>query len=70
MVVFDVAVVASSSGTQEGGARLEVAGFGGFGGRKGSESKEQTTSRVQFTVPLQLPVDPKSMLAAGQHGNE
>lgn len=63
-VSFDVAVVASASGGQEGGARLEVAGLGGFGGKKSAVSKEETTSRVQFIVPLALPTDPKSMEAA------
>lgn len=65
-VSFDVAVVASASGGQEGGARLEVAGLGGFGGKKTTGSKEETTSRVQFVVPLALPTDPKSRDAADQ----
>lgn len=63
-VAFDVAVAASSVGTQEGGARLEVAGFGGFGGKKGTGNKEERTSRVQFVVPRALPTDPKSHEAA------
>jgi hypothetical protein len=62
-ISFDVAVVASESGATEGGARLQVAGIG-FGAKATSADKQETTSRVQFIVPLQLPVDPKSAQAA------
>jgi hypothetical protein len=49
-VDFDIAVTESSS--QEGGAKLKIAGVGGIGGdlTKGTE----IASRVKFRVPLQI----------------
>jgi hypothetical protein len=69
-VAFDVAVVASSGDSQAGGARLQVAGIGGFGGKKETSSREEITSRVKFVVPLALPLDPKSVQGAANRERE
>ncbi|MEH6451349.1 MAG: hypothetical protein V7765_21990 [Oleispira sp.] len=49
-VDFDIAVTESSS--KEGGAKLSVAGVGGFGGdlSQGTE----VASRVKFRVPIEI----------------
>ena len=49
-VDFDIAVTESSS--QEGGAKLSIAGVGGMGGdlSQGTE----VASRVKFRVPIQI----------------
>lgn len=65
-VQFDVAVIASSIDSQEGGGALRVVGIGGFGGKLSGTEKEETSSRVRFVVPLQLPTDPKSQEAVKQ----
>lgn len=49
-VDFDIAVTESNS--KDGGAKLSIAGFGGFGGDL-SEGKE-VASRVKFRVPIQI----------------
>lgn len=61
-VEFDVAIVAGSESSMEAGGGVKISVFSASA--KGSEKdREQTTSRIQFVVPLQLPVDPKSMEA-------
>lgn len=53
-VDFDVAVVVSSTDTT--GGKLQVAFWGlKAGGGASSQASEQTTSRVRFKVPVQLP---------------
>jgi hypothetical protein len=69
-VSFDVAVIAGSSDSKEAGAGLRVVGFGGLGGKLAESAKQEITSRVQFVVPLQLPVDPTSRQAAEAHERE
>lgn len=49
-VDFDMAVTESSS--QDGGAKLTIAGIGSLGGDKAASS--QTVSRIKFTVPLHI----------------
>ncbi|WP_333003562.1 hypothetical protein [Vibrio coralliilyticus] len=49
-VDFDIAVTESTA--QEGGAKLSVAGIGGFGGDLSSGT--ETVSRVKFRVPIQV----------------
>lgn len=65
-VDFDVAVVAGSESSMEAGGGMKISVFSASA--KGSEKdREQTTSRIQFVVPLQLPVDPKSVEAKQAH---
>lgn len=66
-VSFDVAVVASSSDTLEGGARLSVASMFSAGGKMTGSEKEEVTSRIKFMIPLRLPTDPISLLAKEEH---
>lgn len=49
-VDFDIAVTESSS--QDGGAKLSIAGIGGFGGDLSTGT--ETVSRVKFRVPIQV----------------
>lgn len=56
-IEFDVAVVAGSNTSAEGGASLKIATVFSAGGKAGGASKEETTSRIKFIVPLTLPVD-------------
>jgi hypothetical protein len=49
-VDFDIAVTESTS--QEGGAKLSIAGLGGFGGDLSNGT--ETVSRVKFRVPIQV----------------
>jgi hypothetical protein len=56
-VEFDVAVVASSTMGAEGGAKLQVATILSIGGKGSGSEKDETTSRIKFSVPLSLPVD-------------
>ena len=63
-VAFDVAVVIGNAGTAEGGSKLQVAGFLSIGGKVGKADKEETTSRIRFVVPLQLPTDLQSKAAS------
>lgn len=62
-VQFDVAVVASSEAATEAGGGLRVAGFS-LGAKGADKDSQEVTSRLTFTVPLALPVDPKSADAA------
>jgi hypothetical protein len=55
-VEFDMAVTESSS--QDGGAKLSIAGIGSLGGDLATGSK--TVSRIKFNVPLHI--KPKSKL--------
>ncbi len=50
VVRFDVAITTESS--EKGGAKLNVAGIGGFGGT--TSAQNQVASRVQFDIPLWL----------------
>jgi hypothetical protein len=63
-VAFDVAVVVGSAGAAEGGGKLQVANFFSIGGKAGTAESEETTSRLKFVVPLQLPTDPQSKAAS------
>lgn len=63
-VAFDVAVVVGKAGTAEGGGNLQVASFLSIGAKAGKASTEETTSRLKFVVPLQLPTDIESEAAA------
>ncbi|GAA6203650.1 hypothetical protein [Thalassotalea sp. SU-HH00458] len=49
-VEFDMAVTESKS--QDGGAKLSIAGVGSLGGDLNAASK--TVSRIKFTVPLHI----------------
>ncbi|XQE65158.1 hypothetical protein ACOAPY_10635 [Pseudomonas sp. P3C3] len=49
-VDFDIAVTESSS--QEGGAKLSIAGIGALGGDLSNGT--ETVSRVKFRVPIQV----------------
>mgnify|MGYP005811064375 CR=1 FL=1 len=49
-VEFDVAVTESTS--QDGGAKLSIAGLGSLGGDLATGSK--TVSRIKFSVPLHI----------------
>lgn len=68
-VQFDVAVTASSesSGEAGGGLRIAVVSFGAKGSDRDSH---QTSSRISFSVPLALPVDPVSASAAKARAEE
>jgi len=66
-VEFDVAVVAGSESSMEGGGGLKISVIS-IGAKGSGTDREQTTSRIQFVVPLQLPVDPTS--AAATEANE
>lgn len=50
LVKFDIAIVASEGSERSGG--IQVAGIGGTA--KGA-SHEESTSRIQFSVPIRLP---------------
>jgi hypothetical protein len=65
-VQFDVAVVAENDASVAGGGGLKVMGLN-LGGSASTRDKEQTTSRIQFVVPLALPVDPVSQDATNKH---
>jgi len=62
-VQFDVAIVASTEASMEAGGGLRVAGLS-LGGKGADKDSQEVTSRLSFTVPLALPVDPKSADAA------
>lgn len=49
-VDFDIAVTEATS--KEGGAKLQVAGVGGFGGEMSSGS--EVVSRVKFRIPIEI----------------
>lgn len=61
-VEFDVAVVAGSESSVEAGGGLKISVLS-VGAKGSGTDREQTTSRIQFVVPLQLPVDPTSAAA-------
>lgn len=63
-VDFDVALVASTNVGGEAGAKLQIASFVNIGGKASASDKQESTSRVRFSVPLQLPTDPKSVEAS------
>lgn len=63
-VEFDVALVASTSLGGEAGAKLQIASFVNIGAKGTTTDKQESTSRVKFSVPIQLPTDPKSRAAA------
>jgi hypothetical protein len=63
-VAFDVAVIVSNTGSGEAGAKLQVASFLSIGGKASASDKHETTSRIKFSVPLQLPTDEQSKAAA------
>ena len=69
-IEFDVAVVASSNTSAEGGAKLTIATVFSAGGKAGEAAKEETTSRIRFLVPLSLPTDPISKEAADKRKQE
>ena len=62
-VAFDVAVVAGSDSTMAAGGGLKVMGVR-LGADASSGEREQTSSRIQFMVPLALPIDPRSQNAS------
>jgi hypothetical protein len=66
-VDFDVAVVASSTMGGEGGAKLQVASLLSIGGKASGSEKDETTSRIKFSVPLMLPVDKASHQAGEEY---
>lgn len=66
-VDFDVAVIASSTTSGEGGAKLQVATILSIGGKIGGSDKDETTSRIKFSVPLSLPIDQASHEAAEEY---
>lgn len=57
LVKFDVAVTVSNTGEQSGGGRLTVASIFSAGLEGKSTDAASTVSRVQFQVPLALPVN-------------
>jgi len=59
-VDFDVAVVASSTIGGEAGAKLQIATVLSIGAKGSGSEKDETTSRIKFSVPLSLPVDKAS----------
>lgn len=61
-VEFDVAVVAGTESSMEAGGGLKISVIS-VGAKGSGTDREQTTSRIQFVVPLQLPVDPTSAAA-------
>lgn len=63
-VTFDVALTVGNSTGAEGGAKLQVATIFSAGGRVGSTDKQESTSRLQFMIPLQLPTDPQTKAAS------
>lgn len=54
---FDIAVVVSGEGQTEAGAKLQVASIISIGAKGKSTDKEETTSRVKFSVSVTMPVD-------------
>lgn len=54
-VEFDVAIVVSESSNTEGGAKVTVFGSS-IGGKVEDGNKAETSSRLKFTVPVQLPL--------------
>jgi hypothetical protein len=63
-VHFDVALTAETAGTQEGGAKISVAGFGGLGGTLENSTRNSQVSRVQFDVVVSLPTQPRKQRGA------
>ena len=55
MVDFDVAVTVSRDSAQEGGAGINIAGLGGFGGKLKDGESLSEVSRIKFQVPIILP---------------
>lgn len=66
-VSFDVAVVASSTDSLDGGAKLTVASVLSVGGKATTSERDEVTSRIKFMIPLLLPTDLKSNEAAAEH---
>ena len=54
-VTFDIAVQASETGSSEGGGGIKVMGVG-IDGSLSSSTENTHTSRIQFTIPILLPV--------------
>ena len=55
IVSFDIAVQASESGSSEGGGGIKVMGVG-VDGNLSSSTENTHTSKIQFTIPVILPV--------------
>jgi hypothetical protein len=56
-IEFDIAVVVSGEGQVEAGGKLQVASIISIGGKGKSTDKQETTSRVKFSVSVTMPVD-------------
>jgi len=54
MVKFDVAVTVESTRSVGGGGQVKVLAIAEAGGKAGKSSREQTSNRVQFEVPILL----------------
>jgi hypothetical protein len=65
-VHFDVAIVAENDAKVSGGGGLKVMGVR-LGADASAGEREQTSSRIQFVVPLALPIDQVSQDEADKH---
>ena len=65
-VHFDVAIVAENDSKVSGGGGLKVMGVR-LGADASAAEREQTSSRIQFVVPLALPIDQGSQGEADKH---
>ena len=59
-IEFDIAVTVSGEGAVEAGAKLQVASIISIGGKGKSTDKQETASRVKFSVGIALPIDTDS----------
>lgn len=63
-MTFDIAVSVSSEKSAEAGAKLQVAQILKIGGEGKGTWAQESVSRVQFAVPMVLPVDEDSNTAS------
>jgi hypothetical protein len=55
---FDVAVTTSEESKAQGGGVITIAAIAGIGSKLEAGSKDSTVCRIQFSVPVALPVQP------------
>jgi hypothetical protein len=54
-ISFDVAVTAAEGSKTQGGIAVFTGAFG-LGGKRESDKSNETLNRIQFSVPLSLPI--------------